>query len=376
MGLLFMFLTFLTQILFDATDIVQRGTQGQEQSGRELAARRPLVRSLEDMAGPRQRGEGGGPEARLVVQWADAGFRKQAGRVQVLRSTVRIDRQQELDLLRPGVIKDLARRGNVEPEEVEIQQGIKRRLQQRGYRGRADMLLLAWPQGDKEGAFLELRRGLFLSDEVLPFKEARGRHLLQVREIGAEEYPPKRIPETTEVVATGLLYLEYRFQSQYSQGWEGAPGNGGPEWVWDSARAGWFGPSEAARDRFTLDLAGNSLADTTDDVFPHWVQFTLVVGRWAADLPEAILANSIGPADREAQLLNVDNLPDRIWGNYVKIGSEWVRFSNISGRTLKGLKRGLRDTPAKAHDAGTGVRVGETRVGHVRVLHGRDNWNG
>ena len=53
-----------------------------------------------------------------------------------------------------------------------------------------------------------------------------------------------------------------------------------------------------------------------------------------------------------------------------------MRFNSISGKTLKGLKRGLRDTPKKAHEAGTGVRVGETRVGHVRLLHGRDNWNG
>jgi hypothetical protein len=108
------------------------------------------------------------------------------------------------------------------------------------------------------------------------------------------------------------------------------------------------------------------------------VQYTLVAGSRAGGLPDAVLAEAIHEDSKEVRLVNTDNLPDpaTIQDNMLKIGGEWVSFGTLRGRTLRGLRRGLRGTKARRHQRGTGVRAGRTHVGHVRLLHGRDNWNG
>lgn len=383
MGLLFVFMTFLTNILFDATEVFRESRKSQEVTQRMVAAWRPLEESLADMAGPTQRGTQGS-DARLLVQWADAGFVPGANRIQVLRATVRIDQQEEMAMLKERAKQGLAAQY---PEATDIdqdpafqqamQQAMQQVLRRRGLRGVGEMLLLPWPRGDTEGAFLELRRGVFLPAEPLPFKEAEGRSLMQVRQPGPPLLPADRVLAHTEVLATGILHLEYRLESQYTTDWEQEPGAGGPEWVWDSARAGWFEDAKTRREQFGMDLAAPSLQDATDDVYPHWVEYRLVVGSRAAGLPDAILAQALGEDDKQARLMNTDGLPDAaLVDRMVKIGSEWVRFGSIRGRMLLGLERGRRGTKARAHPRGTGVRAGRTRVLRFPLLHGRDNWNG
>ena len=379
MGLLFVFMTFLTNILFTATDIFSESQRGTEITQRTLAAQRPVEECLRDMTGPTQLGDGGS-DARLLVQWADAGLRQGHNRLQVLRSTVRVDRRTEMELLkRQAEIGFVAQYGEVEElqQDPRFKQALQQIMQQRGLRGRAQMLLLVWPQGDAEGAFLELRCGLFLPGESLPFKEADGRSLMGLREVRPPEFPAQRVLENTKVLASGILHLEYRLKSQYTTDWNLEPGSAGPEWVWDSARAGWFDETKTGREQFTMDLGAGSLNTGTDDVYPYWVRYTLVVGNRAGGLPDAILADAISEGSKEARLVNTDNLPDPDTSDHMlKIGSEWVGFGTIRGRTLKGLRRGLRGTKARSHLHGTGVRAGRMRVGHVRLLHGRDNWNG
>ena len=380
MGLLFVFMTFLTNILFDVTEVFSQSRKSQEVTQRMVAAWYPLEGSLADMAGPTQRGDRGS-DARLLVQWADEGLKVGASRIQVLRSTVRIDQQVEMALLRrQAEVGFAAEYGQVEDRDQDprFQQALQQLLHQRGLRGRAQMLLLPWPQGDLEGAFMELRRGLFLPGEPLPFKEAEGLALMQVRQLGPPEFPAQRVLENTEVLASGILYLQYRLKSQYTTDWDQEPGGGGPEWVWDSARAGWFDQAQTGREQFSMDLAAGSLQNATDDVYPYWVQYTLEVAGRAAGLPDAILSEPISEDAKQVRLMNTDSLPDAasIQDHMLKIGSEWVRFGSIRGRTLMGVRRGLRGTKAKRHDRGTGVRAGSTRVLRFPLLHGRDNWNG
>ncbi|MHC4899590.1 MAG: type II secretion system protein [Planctomycetota bacterium] len=380
MGLLFVFMTFLTNILFNATDVFSQAQKSQEIAQRILTAWRPTGECLQDMAGPTQQGDRGS-DARLLMQWANVGFRQGANRTQVLRSTVRVDPRVEMALLeRQAKAGFVAMYGDVEDMEQDprYQQALQQLMQRRGLLGRAEMLLLPWPQGDTGGVFLELRRGLFLPDESLPFKEAEGRPLMAVREMGPPVFPAQRVLENTEVLASGILHLEYRLKSQYTTSWDQEPDSEGPEWVWDSARAGWFDEEATGREQFSMDLAADSLQDATDDVYPYWVQYTLVAGSRAGGLPDAILAEAIHEDSKEVRLVNTDNLPDpaTIQDNMLKIGGEWVRFGSLRGRTLRGLRRGLRGTKARRHQRGTGVRAGRTHVGHVRLLHGRDNWNG
>ncbi len=379
MGMLFVFMTFLTNVLFNATEVFSVAQRGTEITQRTLAAQRQVDECLRDMAGPTQKGDGGS-DARLLVQWMPAGLGVAANNVQVLRATVRIHKRVEMEML-----KRLAEAGFVDQygevedldQDPRFQSVLQQIMQRRGLRGRAEMLLLPWPQGDAEGAFLELRRGLFLPGESLVFKEADGRSLMQLHEVRPPEFPAQRVLENTKVLASGILHLEYRLKSQYTTDWNLEPGSAGPEWVWDSARAGWFDETKTGREQFTMDLGAGSLNTGTDDVYPYWVRYTLVVGNRAGGLPDAILADAISEGSKEARLVNTDTLPDPDTSDHMlKIGSEWVGFGTIRGRTLKGLRRGLRGTKARSHLRGTGVRAGRTRVGHVRLLHGRDNWNG
>lgn len=378
MGLLFVFMTFLTTILFDVTDVFSRSRKSQDITQRMVAAWRPLEECLSDMAGPTQRGDRGS-NARLLVQWAGEGLQQGANRIQVLRSTVRIDPQVELALVKRreqrrfvadfGEVEDLAKDPRFQNRLAKAQQHLG---------GRGEMLLVPWPEGDAEGAFLELRRGLFLPKEPLPFNEAEGQSLTEVRELGPPHFPAPRVLEHTEVVASGLLHLEYRLKSHYTTDWAQEPNAGGPEWVWDSARAGWFDDAKTGRERFTLDLANGSFQNATDDVYPYWVEYTLVVGARAGGLPDAALAEALGSDTKEVRLVNTDHLPAPldIPDRMLKIGSEWVSFGSIRGRTLMGLRRGLRGTKAKDHPRGTGVRAGSTRVLRLRILHGRDYRHG
>ena len=168
MGLLFVFMTFLTNILFNVTEVFSQSPKSQEIAQRLVAAWQPVEECLTDMAGPTQRGDRGS-DARLLVQWGNVGFKAGANRIQVLRSTVRVDEQGETAMLRrQAEVGFAAEYGQVEDldQDPRFQQALQQLQQQLGLKGRAEMLLLPWPQGDSEGAFMELRRGLFLPWEL------------------------------------------------------------------------------------------------------------------------------------------------------------------------------------------------------------------
>jgi hypothetical protein len=203
--------------------------------------------------------------------------------------------------------------------------------------------------------------------------------LLDLPQLGAPLFPAELVPACTTVVATGLLHVGYRFASQYTETFDAAAGPGsdnGPELVWDSARAGLMAEAEDPRRKFSLDLGAASAADSTDDVYPRWVEVTVVATQSSQELPEALLLDAVSASDKELALIATDRLPDAIAGNFVKLGSEWVRFASRSGRRLLGVQRGQRGTVARPHQARTGVRVGRTEVLMIKIQHGRDAWNG
>jgi len=378
MGLLSVFMVFLLQILLISTDVFHEGQRGQEASARGLAAGRPGEAALRRMTGPTHESRQAASDARLLVQWAPIGLdwedRDGLGEIKVLRSTVRAERHEEERLL-SATFRDAAE-AIVGGDPDQLLGVIQQMIRRRGLKGRAVMLFLPWPEGDKEGAYFELRRGLFLPDEALGFREAEGARLMDVERLGGPRFPAKYVPGQTEVVATGLLHISYRLASQYTEDWRDGPEAAGPETVWDSARRGWLLDSEVENHRFSLDLGEISAKDSTDDVYPRYIELTVVAGGSSQDLPESQLAADVGAGDKTIVLVNVDRLPPNIHENYLKIGSEWVRFSELRGRTLRGVRRGQRGTRARNHGSRTGVRAGRTEVMMVRILHGRDSWNG
>jgi len=372
MGLLSVFMVFLLQIVFTTTDVFETGQRGQELATRSLAVRRPAEEALASMIGPTRESKTLASDARLLVQWAPAGFvdegqNRADSRAQVLRATVRVDQQREKTLLKE-VFKSAAvdaLGSGADPEElVEM---ISQMVRKKGFKGRGEMILLVWPEGDAEGAYFDLRCGYGLPGS-----------LMRERDLGSGGFSAKRVLGETEVVATGLLHMSMRFASQLTTNWIDAPSAGGPELSWDSARQGWLseGEAELAAENFSLDLGAPSRVDSTDDVFPRYIELTLVAGMSSQSLPDSQLAVPISESDRNIRLINTDRLPDPIEGNHLKIGSEWVRFSDLRGNELRGVRRGQRGTRAKSHQAGAGVRAGKTETIMIPVPHSRDSWNG
>jgi hypothetical protein len=372
MGLLAGFLLFLTQLLSGGVSLFQEGETGQELADVANVAARAAEESLGDMIGPAHESyEPGPPDARLLLQWVPLGLAQQAGtaRVQALRATVRLDPWQEEDLLRALYHKVAEEApGSRAPEEVEKR--LAELVDAAPRRGRGDMLLLPWPAGDPEGAFLELRRAVLLPGQTIEVGAQRRLALFDVEQL--EQLPAQTVRGLSTPVATGLLHFELAFWSQLTRKWEALPAEGGPESVWDSARAGWLSADTTPGSRFTLDRIPGTLLDTTDDVFPRRLRVTLVVDRSG---PEALLAEPMGPEAVEATLISIDRLPGIEEASFVKIGDEWVRHAGVSGNSLTGLRRGERHTPATAHPQGTKVRIGKTVELFVELAHGRDCWN-
>ncbi len=366
MGLMSMFLTFLVQILFSSTEIFQSGQRSQDLSRRSKAAGRPLFAALQAMQGIHRETDGK-PDARLLVQWLD--LPQSENQVQVLRATVGVSAREETQILQ----QHLGALAQAQAKDLGIAEEdlLTELREQVGASGRAEMLLLPWPSGDEEQALMQIRRLRFLPDTALPMEDAKGRSLLQLQELDALLQAEPQM----EVLASGVLHMEYRFWSQYSHQ-NSATAQDGPEWVWDSARAGWLSGNKDARHNFSMDLGPQSMHKPHGHVFPRWLQVTLVVGHGAAALPDARLAQEINGEDRECQLLGTQNLYLDPNNPYLKLGSEWVRYASLQGNKLLGLQRGQRGTKAKRHKAGTGLRVGRSIVRWLPLLHGRDNWNG
>lgn len=368
MGLLSAFLMMLVQVMSTGVGIFDAGERGQELADRAHAVERTVRGTLEDMVGPtRQPFEPEPASARLVVGWAPCGLGTEPGapRVQVLRSSVRLSSPDEERLLRDALLEvaeeDVGARGASAVEER-----LADLVAAHPRSGRGSMLLLPWPASD-DGVYLELRRGLFASERGLGAD-----HGLFDAELGGADLGPAFVQRFTDVVATGLLHVELALWSQFTRSWTAEPGGQGPEYCWDSARAGTLLAGSDARERFSLDRGPDSLRDARDDVFPRWVRVTLVVARGPQHAPDAFLTAPLGESDAAASVSRTDLLPGDGESPFVKIGAEWVRFGGVGSGGLHGLKRGQRGTRARAHAVGTGVLAGRELHVFVRLGHGRD----
>lgn len=179
----------------------------------------------------------------------------------------------------------------------------------------------------------------------------------------------------TRVLASNLLHFEVRLWSQRTHDWRSEPGAGGPEYVWDSARAGSLLEGRSERDRFSLDLSEASLRDQRDDVYPRWVRVIMVLDDVDHPVAEAFLDEAMTVLSDVATVDRGEVIAGPGPG-MVKIGSEWVGFKTHQGRRLLGLRRGLRGTKARNHRSGTRLRRGIEVVIDRPLHHGRDAQDG
>jgi hypothetical protein len=379
MGLLSGFLLLLVQTLSSGVELFRAGERSQALADEAAAAVRVLERNLDLLAGPERMPwqPAAGPDARLFVDEMSLGLREGTQRIgesQVLLATANIP--LELERRMWSEVLD----AEAELRAVEVGRPTSEVLAElvaaRVGAGRGTMLLLPWPESE-DGAVLSLRRGLFVDPTTAP---AFDRPLLGE---GAT-WNTDEILATTDVVLSGLLHFEIGLQADGAHALEDPRSTGTDAderrspglRVWDSARAGLFlDDGEEFSTRFPPDLGAWSEADPRDDVFPHWIRVTAVVGGAQDTGGGGVtrLASTIGADATRADVVDASDLPDPDLGPaWVKIGSEWVRVGSRGVRSIGRLERGRRGTRAVEHQRGEFVRVGREVTLYVRLPHGRD----
>ncbi|MFO1051613.1 MAG: prepilin-type N-terminal cleavage/methylation domain-containing protein [Planctomycetota bacterium] len=377
-GLLAVLLGALVELTSRGAELFDRGTRGQELADEATVAMRRVRESLDALAGPFPGWRGSDlPEARLIVSEAPLGLRDTlpgageaaaahpAPRLQVLRSTVQLEPRHEEALLKTAVADFVERtQGPGVAEEI-----VAQHLAQWPRRGRGELLLLPWPS-DSSGVFMELRVGERLADpELRPEGKLAITDIATVEELALD---PKEVVATTHAVLGGLLHFEMEFWSQRTQSWN-ASGTRGGSVAWDSARAGLFVVEQGRDPLFALDRDPSSLGDARDDVWPRFVRVTMVVSSGASTSPEAYLVGALGASDTELRVSRDDELPDPAENPWLKVGAEWVKFGEVSGRRVGGLVRGGRGTLPAEHKSGDPVRIGRQVVTVIPLRCGRDS---
>lgn len=186
----------------------------------------------------------------------------------------------------------------------------------------------------------------------------------------------------------GVLYIEFRFfdQDSFTFDEREAPAHlqGGAGYTWDSTR-GVLLPEgdDEGKNAFRLAAGEDGLSpggasedDPRDDIFPSRVKITVVVNSGGG---RDGLARLIRPVTAGALRIPVDIvMPFRDWRfgeNYIRVGSEWIRFSSLEGDELVVAERGVRNTIPADHGRGTPVYAGRTFSTEVAIPARREWWN-
>ena len=189
-------------------------------------------------------------------------------------------------------------------------------------------------------------------------------------------------------VLTSVLHLSFGFFSRHTRpeavqlvkggrlADEIAPdlGGGGLSYFWDSTRG--IYPRGTGPMQFFLGKGAASLADPVDDVFPRRVRVTLVVDRVGKDASRGELARTIGLDDTTIPVSSTRFAPGGDpAGKFIKIGREWIQWSDRTDKQFVVEKRGARGTKKETHDAGDEVRAGTTLVRDYEIPSFREDWN-
>lgn len=357
-GLLSGFLLMLVQMLDTGVGVVNQGERSQEIADLRQRGARQIERALQRMIGPLHihYDDPRPADTRLLVTWEPLGLVDGVGAqsLPVLRATVALRSAEERALWER------------QREVVDAAEGDQ--LLQPPLRGLGEMILFPWPSAAGE-SFFDLRQAFYLTEE----EQAPMSGDL----FGSDDFDTAELLARSRLCAVGLLHLEYRLWGPETRDWELSAGEGGPERVWDSARAGTLMDENAEPEQvFHSDLGAFSLEDDRDDLFPRWLQvrvsFTDPQRNYAdARLAEELLAGGIP----EAVLDTAERLPDpAVTGRpvAVKVGREWLRYGAVRGRTLFEVERGLRGTVAGPHPLGARVRLGRDFVVEHALPHGRE----
>lgn len=392
MGILSGFLMMLVQLVDSGLRTFRDGETSQMLADRSSRAQRVITEELQQLRGSTTTRDSEKVEDRLVVQLLPIGLpalpEQGASRAQILRASVRLAPDRELGIIDTSLVGQiLAEDPTMPPEEVKAQ--VEQRRIKEPLRGVGNMMLMVARQEGPDDALVELRAGWFLPGQVFP--AGPNNFVDPFDEIipGSSELPGALLREITQPILQDLLHVEFAMWSQHTTSWggrEGVLGNAlsrssnatnlqAPQAIWDSARGGWL-IDEISGGAFAYDVGPTSEHDPTDDIHPHAILVRVVVAQPADATPEGVLSGFLSSDATSLDLYDGTMFPGQPDGGYLKIDGEWMRYAELSGDRLIGLKRGERATKPIDHESGTQVHVGRTIEFVVPILHAKDDWNG
>jgi hypothetical protein len=381
MGILSGFLVMLVQLVDAGLRLFDEGEVGQQLADRVTRAERVIRDELRALRGASTGCETKRAEDRLLVQWLPLGLPPRAERqhshAQVLRAAVHLPAEREGPLL-DALLATRVRMRDGDLPAAELDRKVAGLRANEPLRGIGHLLLLPWYQPGADDALLELRAAWFLPGQQVPLDRDRFVDPSEVVVPGGPDLSAVLVDAITVPILTDLLHVEFLFWSQRTQRWaEGSEGSGGagPERIWDSARGGWLVDVESGG-VFAFDRGASSLADASDDIHPHAILVRGVVAQPAHVAPEGLVAEFVAEDDTSLRLLDGDRFPGAVTGGFVKIGFEWIRYSERQGDSLRGLRRGQRGTRPRRHDSGARVHCGRSFEFVLPLPHAKDDWNG
>ncbi len=393
MGILSGFLLMLVQLVDGGLRLFRDGETSQALADRSSRAQRVITDELNQLRGSTTARDREQVLDRLVVQMLPIGlpFAAEAGasRVQVLRAAVHLLPARELQIIDTLLVGQiLAESPLLEPAQIQLE--VKKRRQTEPLRGVGNMMLWAARQEGEDDALIELRAGWFLPGQKFPLGPNQFVDPFQAIVPGSDQLPGMLIREITVPILTDLLHVEFGFWSQRTTTWGDKAGplqamtsHGSsdsvdltkPLAIWDSARGGWL-VDDFSGGEFPFDLGPMSEHDASDDIHPHAIMVRCVVAQPAEATPEGLLNGFVGKDDKTLTLYDGTTFLGSRDGGFVKIDGEWLRYGEVDGDRLIGLRRGQRGTKPIVHESGTQVHIGRTIEFVVPILHAKDDWNG
>mgnify|MGYP001216375304 CR=1 FL=1 len=185
-------------------------------------------------------------------------------------------------------------------------------------------------------------------------------------------------------VAERVLFFGFRFWTPTTTTWDSVPplrnrskgDESGPSLLWDSTRA-LIGEGEAfgGDDTYWKRRPG-SLEEAWDDVFPRFVEVTIVLLRDDFELGPRLAAD-IGSSDHTLTLTAPIELSEDPLERLIFVDREWMGIESVSGRQLEVYNRGVRGTEARSHERGAQVRIGVVfrRVVAIPSFREREDWD-
>ena len=394
MGILSGFLLMLVQLVDGGLRMFRDGETSQMLADRASRAQRVLTNELSRLRGSTTARDREQVLDRLVVQMLPVGLppaaEPRASRVQVLRGAVRLPPDRELQIIDTLLVGQILAEDPATTPEMLKEEVAKRRMSE-PLRGVGNVILFSARQAaEDDDALVELRAGWFLPGQKFPAGPSRFVDPFAEVVPGSSELPGMLLREITTPILTDLLHLEFGLWSQRTTSWGDEAGplqamrsSGSsdsldltkPLAIWDSARGGWL-VDEFSGGEFPFDLGPLSENDGSDDIHPHAIMVRCVVAQPADAAPEGVLAGFVGSGDQSLTLYDGSVFPGSRDGGFVKVGGEWMRYGQVDGDRLIGLRRGQRGTKAIDHDPGSRVHVGRTIEFVVPILHAKDDWNG